>query len=72
MFDEAKEGVYYNPNVAYELGMMQTQNKKCLILKHQSLPNPPFDIVKDLYHVYIKEIELEKILSDWISSLKYT
>lgn len=72
LFDEAEEGAFYNPNVAYELGMMQAQNKKCLILKHQSLPNPPFDIVKDLYHAYTKEIEFEKILSDWISSLKDT
>lgn len=70
LFDEAEKGAYYNPNVAYELGMMQTQNKKCLILKHYSLPNPPFDIVKDLYQVYNKEIEFEKILSDWISSLE--
>ena len=70
LFDEAEEGAYYNPNVAYELGMMQTQNKRCLILKHYSLPNPPFDIVKDLYQVYNKEIEFEKILSDWISSLE--
>lgn len=72
LFDEAEEGAYYNPNVAYELGMMQTQNKKCLILKHQSLPNPPFDIVKDLYHVYRKEIEFERILCDWINSLENT
>lgn len=70
LFDEAEEGAYYNPNVAYELGMMQTQNKRCLILKHISLPNPPFDIVKDLYQTYDKEIEFESILSDWISSLE--
>lgn len=70
LFDEAEDGAYYNPNVAYELGMMQTQNKRCLILKHYSLPNPPFDIVKDLYQIYNKEIEFEKILSDWIGSLE--
>lgn len=70
LFDEQEEGAYYNPNVAYELGMMQTQNKRCLILKHESLPNPPFDIVKDLYHTYNKEIEFENILSDWISGLE--
>lgn len=70
LFDEPEEGAYYNPNVAYELGMMQTQNKRCLILKHYSLPNPPFDIVKDLYQVYNKEIEFENILSDWITGLE--
>lgn len=39
-------------------------------LKTSFSPNPPFDIVKDLYQVYNKEIEFEKILSDWISSLE--
>ncbi len=70
LFDEAEKGSTYNPNVAYELGMMQCQNKRCLILKHHSLPNPPFDIVKDLYKTYSKEIEFEEILSDWLTSLK--
>jgi len=69
LFDEPEEGAYYNPNVAYELGMMQAQNKRCLILKHKSLPNPPFDIVKDLYQTYSKEIEFERILRDWLSGL---
>lgn len=50
--------------------MMQCQNKRCLILKHHSLPNPPFDIVKDLYKTYSKEIEFGEILSDWLTSLK--
>ena len=70
LFDEAEKGSTYNPNVAYELGMMQCQNKRCLILKHSSLPNPPFDIVKDLYITYTKEIEIEEILSNWLISLK--
>lgn len=70
LFDEAEEGSAYNPNVAYELGMMQCQNKRCLILKHSSLPNPPFDIVKDLYKIYSKEIEFEEILSEWLMSLR--
>lgn len=70
LFDEAEEGSAYNPNVAYELGMMQCQNKRCLILKHSSLPNPPFDIVKDLYKSYTKEIEFAEILSDWLINLK--
>lgn len=69
LFDEAEKNNSYSPNVAYELGVMQMQNKRCLILKHDSLPNPPFDIVKDLYQVYKKEIEFERILREWIGSL---
>ena len=31
LFDEAETGSTYNPNVAYELGMMHLQGKECLI-----------------------------------------
>ena len=33
LFDEPEEGAQYNPNVAYELGIMHYQKKDCLILK---------------------------------------
>lgn len=69
LFDKPEKGANYNPNVAYELGVMHTQKKKCLILKHHSLEKVPFDIVKDLYVEYNMEIEFEKILDDWICSL---
>jgi len=37
LFDEAENGVHYNPNVSYELGIMHYQKKECLILKHKDL-----------------------------------
>lgn len=69
LFDKPEEGANYNPNVAYELGVMHSQRKKCLILKHSCINNVPFDLVKDLYVPYEMEIEFEKILEDWIRSL---
>ncbi len=69
LFDQPEKGADYNPNVAYELGVMHNQRKKCLILKHRCIKNVPFDIVKDLYVQYDKEIEFERILNNWICSL---
>lgn len=70
LFDEPEEGANYNPNVAYELGAMQNQGKKCLILKHSSLKEMPFDLVKDLYKPYSKEYEFQKIFKHWLVSLE--
>jgi guanylate kinase len=69
LFDEPEEGANYNPNVTYELGVMHNQGKKCLILKHSSLKEVPFDLVKDLYKPYTKEIDFQKIFHDWLVSL---
>ena len=74
LFDEAEideEGMKreYNPNVAYELGVMHDQGKECLILKHSSLKSVPFDLVKDLYKPYQREYEFQKIFKDWLVSI---
>lgn len=69
LFDEPEDGANYNPNVTYELGVMHNQGKKCLILKHSSLKEVPFDLVKDLYKQYTKEIEFQSIFRDWLVSL---
>lgn len=71
LFDEAEEYQTYSPNVAYELGIMHTQNKKCLILKHPDLPAVPFDLVKDLYITYKKDLEVRSKIGNWISQVKH-
>lgn len=70
LFDEPEEGANYNPNVAYELGVMQSQGKQCLILKHSSLTEVPFDLVKDIYKTYTKEVEFQNIFKNWLVSLE--
>lgn len=70
LFDEPEDGANYNPNVAYELGIMQDQGKSCLILKHSSLKGVPFDLVKELYKTYTREIEFQKIFRDWLVSIR--
>jgi hypothetical protein len=71
LFDEPEEGANYSPNVAYELGVMHAQGKKCLILKHSELKDVPFDLVKELYKPYSKEIEFQRIFRDWLESINY-
>jgi len=71
LFDEPEEKQLFSPNVAYELGIMQAQNKNCLILKHESLIKEPFfDLMKDLYKPYSKEIRMKKIFKDWLDSIE--
>lgn len=70
LFDEPEEGNDFSPNVAYELGMMHLQGKNCLILKHTDLPKMPFDLIKDLYKIYSKELEIQSIVREWIKKIK--
>ncbi len=69
LFDEPEEGQAYSPNVAYELGMMHQQNKVCLILKHATLPTVPFDLIKDLYVVYEKDLVLRQKIDRWLDEV---
>jgi guanylate kinase len=58
----------YSPNVSYELGFMHMQGKDCLVLKHSSLPDVPFDFVKELISTYSNQLELKPILTSWIGN----
>lgn len=70
LFDEPEKNVQYNPNVAYELGIMHYQKKDCLILKHDSLSEVPFDLIKNLYVTYSEKYQFEAILEKWLKSLE--
>jgi len=69
LFDEPEDGNNFSPNVAYELGIMHQQLKDCLILRHSSLPQMPFDLIKDLHRQYKDNLEIEPIVKSWISSI---
>lgn len=70
LFDEAEEHQAYSANVAYELGMMHSLNKDCLILKHASLPDMPFDLIKDLHHEYDKDLSVRSKITAWIRPVR--
>jgi guanylate kinase len=69
LFDEPEEGNAYNPNVAYELGMMHLQMKDCLILRHTALPDVPFDLIAKLHKPYTKDSQLRRLISEWIDEV---
>jgi hypothetical protein len=52
IFDQPEPNEKYNPNVAYELGMMHLLGRECLILKHKILPTLQTDILAKLYKEY--------------------
>lgn len=70
LFDEPEKNAQYNPNVAYELGIMHYQKKDCLIMKHASLSEVPFDLIKNLYVTYSEKYQFEAILDRWLKSLE--
>jgi len=70
MFDEPEPGNDYSPNVAYELGLMHSQGKECLILRSAGIERVPFDLVKELYVDYEDNLEVEEILESWIAKIR--
>lgn len=68
--DKSEKENSFSPNVAYELGIMHHQLKDCLILRHYSLPQMPFDLIKDLHYKYSENLEVEGLILKWIKKLK--
>lgn len=72
LFDQPEEGQDYNPNVAYELGIMHYQGKNVLLLTHDDLPPMPFDLIKDLRKNYSKEIDFRRLFMKWLREVSAT
>ena len=65
IFDKGEAGEVYNPNVAYELGMMHLLNRRCLLLKHASLDSLQTDILMRLYQPFSGPVSAGKLVSGW-------
>ena len=70
LFDRPEKGADFSPNVAYELGIMYCQRKKCLILKHKSLNQIPFDLIQKLFKEYDDGTQIRNHLEKWLKSIK--
>jgi hypothetical protein len=66
VFDEPEAEQAFNPNVAYELGMMHLLGRECRILKHSSLTALQTDILMKLYLAYATPEEVGQHLSLWL------
>jgi len=66
VFDKGEPGQKFNPNVAYELGMMHLLGRDCRILKHKSLQVLHSDILMKLYVPYAGEAEVIRHIDGWL------
>lgn len=65
IFDEPEIQQIHNPNVVYELGMMQLLKRPCVILKHKSLKKMPSDLLNKLYEDYEEMDEAARKVDQW-------
>jgi len=65
IFDRAETTQMHNPNVVYELGMMQLLKRPCVILKHTRLRRMPTDLLSMLYEDYSSQTEAVRKLGAW-------
>jgi len=65
VFDKPEPKELFNPNVAYELGMLHLLARPCLILKHTSLKALQTDVLMKLYRPYTKTNDLQAIITEW-------
>ncbi len=65
IFGRAEAKQMHNPNVVYELGMMQLLKRPCVILKHAKLKRMPTDLLNRLYEDYSTQNQAVRKLNDW-------
>lgn len=67
IFDTPEKNQNFNPNVAYELGIMHFQKKECLILINSKIINAkPFDLLAKLHKSYTDSLETENLINSWL------
>ncbi len=65
VFDEAERAQTFNPNVAYELGMLHLLGRPCLILKHERLATLQTDILMKLYVPFATASDAGRLVASW-------
>jgi hypothetical protein len=69
IFDQPESLQEHNPNVAYELGMLNLLGRKHLILKHDSLQSLHTDILMKLYKEYANDGDVRNHLGVWLDTM---
>ena len=70
VFDKAEVDQAFNPNVAYELGMLHLLGRDCLILKHSTLQVLHSDILMKLYQEYKTVKQIKEHIKDWLDKIE--
>ena len=58
------------PNIVYELAMMQTLKRPCVILKHRDVKTMPSDFLHKLYEPYGTSREAAEAVEAWWQRLE--
>ena len=72
LIDEPEKEAAYNSNVIYELGMMATQNKKCILLRDENVESIPFDLITTIHRTYSMhsyEKDIRNHLKSWLKDI---
>lgn len=69
LFDKPEANQAYNPNVIYELGIMHSLGRECLILRNDTLPAIPFDLIKNLYMPYRGKLAVQTNIQRWLAGI---
>ncbi|MBZ5573843.1 MAG: hypothetical protein LAO09_18415 [Acidobacteriia bacterium] len=70
IFDEGESKQLHNANIVYELAMMQTLKRPCMILKHQNVKTMPSDFLHKLYEPYSTSKEAADAVKGWWQRLE--
>jgi hypothetical protein len=68
IFDKAEATEVFNPNVAYELGMLHLLGRECLIFKHRSLKSLQTDILMKVYTPFTNAMDVTRSTAAWVDA----
>jgi len=72
IFDKGESKQLHNANIVYELAMMQTLKRPCMILKHRNVKTMPSDFLHKLYEPYRTTKDAVDAVKSWWERLERT
>jgi hypothetical protein len=72
IFDKGESKQLHNANIVYELAMMQTLKRPCMILKRQNVKTMPSDFLHKLYEPYRTPKDAVDAVKSWWERLERT
>jgi hypothetical protein len=70
VFDRGETGQKHNANVVYELAVMQTFRRPCVIMKHSDVTSMPSDFLHKLYQPYRTKDDAIAAIRKWLTLAK--
>lgn len=70
IFDRGEVGQKHNSNVVYELAVMQTLQRPCVLLKHHLVTSMPSDFLHKIYKTYRTRLDAVAQVDSWLRSVK--